>query len=231
MTKFVSVLLITTSILNAGYDMAFAKASKEIKIGKPKSVKVTYVMHDMLKKDFEDSMLKALHNKGIQIDNKATVDIEIVPVRFASMKKMGVKYWDALTPSPLSKWEPPQDANQTILASKPNENLSGSAKKTFLNGVSQAGSQGTYSTLAQGVGNMVTVGLINVGLGMIGNGIDNLWTSSDKHIMISDVVINGERTRIFAMLKDGSVISVDEAIEVLSKLTADKIVAMLGGNK
>jgi hypothetical protein len=231
MTKFISVLAITASILNAGYDMAFAKASKEIKIEKPSSVKVTYTMHDMLKKDFEISMEKALQDKGIRIDDKAVVKIEIVPVRFASMKLMGVKYWDALTPSPLVKWEPPEDANKTIAATKPDANLSGSAKKTFLDGVSQAGSQGTYSTFAQGVGNMATVGLINVALGSIGIGVDHLWTTSDKHVMVSDIVINGERTRIFAMLKDGSTIKGDEAAEVLARLTAEKLVTMLGGNK
>jgi hypothetical protein len=144
---------------------------------------------------------------------------------------MGVKYWDALTPSPLVKWEPPQDTNQTIGASSPDVNLSGSVKKTFTDGVSMVGSEGVYSSVAKGVQNMAKTGLITVGLGMIGHGVDSVWSSSDKHIMISDILINGERTRIFTMVKDGSTIELDEAKEVLAKLTTDKIIIMLGGNK
>jgi hypothetical protein len=174
-------------------------------------------------------MAKALQDKGIQIDDKAAIGIEIVPVRFAPMTNMGFKSFDTITPAPLVKWEPPQEVNRTTTS--PDTNLSSPVKKTFLNGVSQAGSQGSYSTLAQGVGNMVTVGLINVALGSIANGVDYLWTASDKYVMVSDVVINGERTRIFSMLKDGSNIKTDEAAEVLAKLTAEKIVAMIKGNK
>lgn len=229
MTKFIPLIFAASSMLYAGYDMAFAKVSKEIKIEKPSSVNIVYTMHDILKKDFEDSMTNSLQDKGICVDDKADIDIEIVPVRFVSMTNMGFKSFDTITPAPLVKWEPLQEVIQTTAS--PDVNSSASVKKTFLDGISQSGSQGSYSTLAQGIGNMVTVGLINVALGSIANGVDYLWTTSDKYIMISDVVIHGERTRVFAMVKDGSTIEIDEAVEVLARLTTEKIIAILGGNQ
>lgn len=220
MTKTIPLILaLSISSLFAGYNMAFAKATRDISLGS-QSATVRYLMDDKLKEYFEKDMNQELKGNGISIGNGK--EITIVPVL------MGPYYQITNSDQLLPRSKPLSEINAFIKKAEADSNVSASGANAkglvgnFVHGFISYGSQGTASTLQGSLKNMSAAGLFTIGFAVAFNGINMLSTSSDQYLMVTDVYFGEEHTRIFAFVYSFSV-SEKEAAEKLTELTSQKI--------
>lgn len=220
MTKTIPLILaLATSSLFAGYNMAFAKATRDISLGS-QSATVRYLMDDTLKGYFEKGMTQSLGENNMSVGTGK--EITIVPI------VLGPYYRLTKSRQLLPKSKPLSEINAFIkkAESDSNTSVSGANAKglvgNFVHGFISYGSQGTASTLQGSLKNMSAAGLFTIGFAVAFNGINMLSTASDQYLMVSDVYFGEEHTRIFAFVYSFSV-SEKEAAEKLTELTAQKI--------
>lgn len=220
MTKTIPLILVlTASSLFAGYNMAFAKATRDITLGS-QSAKVRYLMDDNLKGYFEKGMTQSLSENNISVG--AGSEITIVPI------VMGPYYGLTKAEQLLPKSKPLSEINAFIkkAESDSNTSVSGANAKglvgNFVHGFISYGSQGAASTLQGSMKNMSVAGLFTIGFAVAFNGINMLSTMSDQYLMVTDVYFGEEHTRIFAFVYSFSV-SEKEAAQKLTELTSQKI--------
>lgn len=220
MTKTIPLILaLSVSSLFAGYNMAFAKATRDISLGS-QSTTVRYLMDDKLKGYFEPALTQSLSENNMSVGTGK--EITIVPIL------MGSYYGLTKAKKLLPRSKPLSEINAFIKKAETDSNTSVSGANAkglagnFVHGFISYGSQGAASTLKGSLLNMGTAGLFSLGFAVAFNGINMLSTASDQYLMVSDVYFGEEHTRIFAFVYSFSV-SEKEAAEKLTELTAQKI--------
>lgn len=218
MTKKILLPLMLLAVgASADYNMAFAKATKNIALGSDKA-SVRYMMDDELKGRFQKELSAELEKNGIHVAEGGK-EITVVPVLLAP-------YFEMLGMEKFPQSKSLQEINQYIvLQEKENKSNSQNAVNTVANfktGFTRYGAEGAMKTAGDGLKNMARSGLAVVGVGLLAGGVNYLSVASDQYEMVTDVYFGEEHTRIIAFVYSFSV-SQAEAIEKLSALTSQKI--------
>ena len=213
-----SALLLSGCSSHSGSDISIAKQTKPLALH-TNNVNITYAMDANASKPFSDALLTSFKTQGIRIEKNSDTKIILHPVYLGSTQRyQKVTADDPVIPSAgIESFEAENKTSDRIRGG-----ISNGLKVSSGYGIGM-----NEESFNAGVGQVAGTAIL-AGVALIA--IDYML-STEGYELVTDVYINqDERTRIFAYVEDGS-IEPEEALLELASLTADKVAAIIKGEK